>query len=134
MVCSRCTDQYKAPDNIDMDEATVPVCEVVPEGVNTAPNPGMTPETLNIMPGFYRTSNQSREVLECYREKACVGGSNADRYCAEGYAGPCEEFYLHITLHVFDGRSLRNVYISFRLFKYLQLFAPPVDINMEMTR
>ena len=98
-MCSRCTDQCKAPDSIDMDEATVPVCEVVPEGVNTTADPGMTLETLNLMSGFYRTSNLSREVLECYREEACTGGSNIDRYCAKGYAGPCEDFYLHTTLH-----------------------------------
>ena len=79
-----------------MDDTTVPVCAVVPEGVNTTGDSGMTLETLNLMSGFFRTSDESREVLECYREEACMGGSIAGRYCAEGYAGPCEEFYLHI--------------------------------------
>ena len=77
-----------------MDNTTVPVCDVVPEGVNITGNPGMTLETLNLMSGFYRTSNQSREVLECYREEDCIGGSTAGRYCAKGYAGPCEGFRL----------------------------------------
>ena len=81
-----------------MDESTVPFCEVAPEGVNTTGNGGMTLKTLNLKPGFYRTSYKSREVLECYREKSCLGGSNASRYCAEGYAGPCE--YLIWLLHV----------------------------------
>ena len=96
-MCSRCTDpQCEAHTGIDLDDTTVPVCAVVPEGVNTTGNSGMTLETLNLMSGFFRTSNESREVLECYREEACKGGSNVGRYCAEGYAGPCEEFYLHI--------------------------------------
>ena len=77
-----------------MDETTVPVCEVVPEGVNTTGNSGMKLETLDLMSGFYQTSNKSGEIVECYREKACKGGSNAGRYCAEGYAGPCEGLYL----------------------------------------
>ncbi|CAM9660999.1 unnamed protein product [Ascophyllum nodosum] len=98
VVCSRCTDsKCDAPTGIDMDSFTVPVCEVVPEGVNTTGNSGMTLETLSLMPGFYRTFSKSREILECYREEACMGGSNADRYCAEGYAGPycaaCDEGY-----------------------------------------
>ena len=79
-----------------MDNTTVPVCAVVPEGVNTTGISGMTLPTLNLMSGFFRTSNKSREVLECYREEACMGGSTAGSYCAEGYAGPCEEFCLHI--------------------------------------
>ena len=79
-----------------MDDTTVPVCAVVPEGVNITGISGMTLETLNLMPGFFRTSTKSREVLECYRKEACMGGSIVSRYCAEGYAGPCEEFYLHI--------------------------------------
>ena len=80
-----------------MDNTTVPVCAVVPEGVNATNGiSGMTLETLNLMPGFFRTSNKGRTVLECHREEACTGGSNVSRYCAEGYAGPCEEFYLHI--------------------------------------
>ena len=79
-----------------MDSITVPLCEVVPEGGKTTGDPGITLETLDLMSGFYRTSNKSREVLECYREEAYLGGLNADTYCAEGYAGPCEEFYLLI--------------------------------------
>ena len=95
VVCSRCSDpQCDIPAGIDMDNTTVPVCEVVPEGVNITRDSGMTLKTLDLMSGFYRTSYKSREVLECYREEACVGGSNASSYCAAGYAGPCEELYL----------------------------------------
>ena len=95
---SRCSDpQCEDHTGIDMDNTTVPVCSVVPEGVNTTGNAGMTLETLSLMPGFYRTSDKSRNISECYREEACMGGSTAGSYCAEGYAGPCEEFYLHIS-------------------------------------
>ena len=73
-----------------MDYTTVPVCEFVPEGANSSGNAGMTLETLDIMSGYYRTSNQSRNVMECHGEEACVGGSNVDTYCAESYAGPCK--------------------------------------------
>ncbi|CAN0193529.1 unnamed protein product, partial [Ascophyllum nodosum] len=97
VVCSRCTDQCKAPEGIDMDETTVPVCVVVPEGVRTTGDPGMTIETLSLTSGFYRASYQSREVLKCHRKEACMGGSDASRYCAKGYAGPycaaCAEGY-----------------------------------------
>ena len=82
-----------------MDDTTVPVCAVVPEGVSITGISGMTLETLDLMSGFFRASSKSREVLECHREEACMGGSNVSGYCAEGYTGPCEECYLH-TLHV----------------------------------
>ena len=71
----------------------MPVCEAVPAGVSTNGILGMTLETLDISAGYYRTSNHSHEVLECYREEACSGGQDADRYCAQGYAGPCKFFF-----------------------------------------
>ncbi|CAM9484360.1 unnamed protein product [Ascophyllum nodosum] len=97
VVCSRCTDPLcGAHTGIDVDETTVPVCELVPDGVNTG-NSGMTLETLDLMPGFFRTSKQSKEVLECHRKDACLGGPTVALYCAEGYTGPycasCDEGY-----------------------------------------
>ena len=73
-MCSRYTDQDDAHVNIDVEETTVPVCEVVPEGVNTTGSSGMTLETLNILSGFCRTFNKSMDVLECYRVEACMYG------------------------------------------------------------
>ncbi|CAN0245080.1 unnamed protein product [Ascophyllum nodosum] len=97
VACSRCIDQCDAPVGIDIDESSVPVCVVVPEGVKTTGNSGMTLETLDLVSGFYRTSYKSKEVLKCYKKKACMGGSNAGSYCAGGYAGPycatCDEGY-----------------------------------------
>ena len=59
----------------------------VPDGVspNTA---GMTIETLDILPGFWRTSNGSTEVLSCLNEEHCKGGNNTADLCSEGYNGP----------------------------------------------
>ena len=92
-MCSRCIDQCDAPVGVDIDESSVvPVCVVVPEGVKTTGNSGMTLQTLDLVSGFYRTSYKSREVLKCYKKEACAGGSNTGSYCAGGYAGPCEGF------------------------------------------
>ena len=46
--------------------------------------------TLVINKGYYRTSNRSTDIRECFYKKACHGGRDADRYCATGYKGPCE--------------------------------------------
>lgn len=64
-------------------------CETAPAG-SLAPLSGTTVSTLELSPGHYRTSNRSRDIRECFYEKACHGGSDADRYCANGYKGPCE--------------------------------------------
>ncbi|CAN0379041.1 unnamed protein product, partial [Scytosiphon promiscuus] len=42
---------------------------------------------LSLEKGYYRTSNQSHDVLKCYQEKACLGGSDTATYCASGYEG-----------------------------------------------
>ena len=93
-----------------MDETTVPVCVVVPEGVRTTGDPGMTIETLSLTSGFYRASYQSREVLKCHRKEACMGGSDASRYCAKGYAGPCEWFSLLITYYLKAVRCVTSIF------------------------
>ncbi|GMI00735.1 hypothetical protein TrVE_jg11097 [Triparma verrucosa] len=95
MACSAC-DSYQ----VASDERTECVCQQgyyvgedankalpVPDGVspNTA---GMTIETLDILPGFWRTSNGSTEVLSCLNEEHCKGGNNTADLCSEGYTGP----------------------------------------------
>ena len=47
-----------------------------------------TLETLDLEPGYWRSSNTSRDIRECYETAACVGG--AQGLCAPGYEGPCE--------------------------------------------
>lgn len=68
---------------------TIPVCEEVPIGTYTKKS-GATIETLVLEKGYYRTSRASVVVLECYLKDACVGGTNAENYCATGYKGPCK--------------------------------------------
>ena len=57
----------------------------------------MNVETLDLEPGFWRTSNSSTKVLPCLSTKHCKGGANTSDLCAEGYTGPlcavCAERY-----------------------------------------
>ena len=59
----------------------------VPKGVSPD-TPGMTLQTLDLLPGHYRTNSNSTEILPCLNEDHCVGGSDPSSYCAEGYTGP----------------------------------------------
>lgn len=70
-------------------EDTLPVCDVLPEGVD-ALSSGTTVASLSLQQGYYRTSDKSRVVRECFNENACRGGTDVDSYCATGYKGPCE--------------------------------------------
>ena len=48
-------------------------------------------EKLNIAQGYWRATNKSREVLECFNQHACKGGiaSKTSDYCVDGFKGPC---------------------------------------------
>lgn len=59
-------------------------------GANATRGAGKTLGTLELERGYYRTSETSLDILECHREEACVGGSNASRYCAAGYRDACK--------------------------------------------
>lgn len=72
-----------------MTESTVPVCEELMAGANASSSDTVV-ATLDLKEGYYRTSAESQEVLECYSEDACVGGLDAENYCADGYEGPCK--------------------------------------------
>lgn len=52
--------------------------------------PGGTLSTLELLPGFYRSSATSTDIRECFHEDACSGGDAVGSYCAEGYGGPCK--------------------------------------------
>lgn len=44
-----------------------------------------------IDPEYWRSDNQSTNVLPCYNPEACRGGLTDDPgYCRLGYKGPCE--------------------------------------------
>ena len=51
---------------------------------------GVTLAALNLDQGFYRTSAESRDILECHHPQACSGGVDPSQYCEEGYQGACE--------------------------------------------
>lgn len=89
-ICARCTNVGEGvPNEQEVIVDGVPVCVELPPGA-TALSKGATLETLTLEKGYYRTSSYSHDVHGCYNEDACVGGSNAENYCAIGYEGPCE--------------------------------------------
>lgn len=59
-------------------------------GADTSGDGGVTLAELKLERGFYRTSAESQNVLECYQENACIGGADPSRYCEEGYKGACK--------------------------------------------
>lgn len=51
----------------------------------------VTLETLTILPGYWRATNTSPNVLACFKAAACRGGiTGTPGYCDTGYEGPCE--------------------------------------------
>ena len=71
------------------DELHVPVCTDLPYGARENET-GITLETIILNVGYYRISNTSTDVRECYQKEACIGGYVVGGYCAAGYQGPCE--------------------------------------------
>lgn len=69
---------------------------------------GATLATLEILPGFFRSSLFSTDVRKCFYKEACQGGYELAEYCATGYGGPCEPI------------SKRGTDIFFRGLLYLQ--------------
>jgi len=68
----------------------LPTCSS-PLAHTEADKPRTTLETLTISPGYWRATNQSKDILECFNRDACNGGrTGAERFCASGYTGPCE--------------------------------------------
>ncbi|CAM9957302.1 unnamed protein product, partial [Laminaria digitata] len=88
--CLGCSKDYNGVlryEDIQVDG--LPVCAEPPLGASTSAS-GTTVATLVLERGYYRTSYQSHNVLECYLPEACVGGADTTKYCAAGYTGPCE--------------------------------------------
>ncbi|GMI05871.1 hypothetical protein TrVE_jg391 [Triparma verrucosa] len=101
--CSRCEDVLKGSvtkfeNSTDVGACTCPKgtydnmeksCIDVFEGVDRTVS-GMTLETLEVEPGYWRTNLHSPDVRECLVAIACAGG-NTTNYCREGHTGPyCE--------------------------------------------
>lgn len=75
--------------NVQVGGDKPPTCKEIPMGVR--PSSGVTTiETFDLEEGYYRVSSKSSIVLQCYQDDACVGGTDASNYCANGYRGPCE--------------------------------------------
>ena len=88
VVCVGCPDEC---DECHFDER-VPICIGLSEaGVEHADSPGgvITVEELVIHEGYWRATETSTNVLECYNKDACLGGVKIGS-CSQGYEGPCE--------------------------------------------
>ena len=89
---------------VQIDEE--PVCAEPPLGA-TAPLEGTTVANITLEKGYFRTSNKSHDILQCYQKRACLGGNDTDDYCAPGYNGPCEKtFYVVARDVMFVGLGL----------------------------
>ena len=80
-------------DLVQIDGLTL--CAEAPPGT-MAPSSGTTVETLILEKGYYRSSNQSHNVWECYQTDACAGGVSIEGICAVGYAGPCKIYTWYV--------------------------------------
>ena len=68
----------------------VQLCEPVLEHTSS-PNSNDTLASLSLHPGYWRSSNSSRDIRECYEPDACHEGLHGS--CSSGYEGPCECTY-----------------------------------------
>ena len=72
------------------DDYTIPVCSALLEHT-TSESGTATLERLVVDPGYWRATNTSRDILECFNKNACRGGVTGNKtYCSTGYEGPCE--------------------------------------------
>ncbi|CAN0014564.1 unnamed protein product [Scytosiphon promiscuus] len=117
VVCSSCAASCEdIPGSVVVvNDAHVPICESAMTGVNTSGDGGVTLSELNLLSGYYRTSAESQDVLKCYQEEACVGGTDVSQYCREGYRGAycavCEEGYAsgyQFSCSSCDGENLQS--------------------------
>lgn len=72
------------------NSTSVPKCTAAMEHT-TCSTKGKTLSTIVIDAGYWRATESSRDVLECYNPASCLGGvTGAPGNCKEGYEGPCE--------------------------------------------
>jgi len=95
--CSCSANEYidtEALKNFNYDE----VCVTCGEGLDCSTF-GNKLTTLNLLKGYWRSGPLSGDIRECIAEEACVGGSDATDYCADGhnpaspYCASCEDGY-----------------------------------------
>lgn len=89
-VCDGCPSWENCESSAVHEDNVRPKCTPAMENTN-APT-GTTLETLGIEAGYWRATNKSKEILQCYNDKACLGGKTESLgFCDSGYEGPCEE-------------------------------------------
>ncbi|GMH85601.1 hypothetical protein TrST_g3602 [Triparma strigata] len=74
-------------EQTDFESDSTGTCEAVSKGVKSSVG-GMNVETLDLEPGFWRTSSSSTKVLPCLNPKHCKGGADTADLCADGHTGP----------------------------------------------
>lgn len=78
------------------DSKDTPRCKAELENSESAGG-NETLETLSINEGYWRATNTSEIVRECYNTDACAGGQTGnDEYCKDGYRGPCEKHVISL--------------------------------------
>ncbi|CAN0255267.1 unnamed protein product [Ascophyllum nodosum] len=85
-VCSGCVE---CPSCTVDKHGNVSTCSDVIEHSTSPGGSNVTLMTLLIDRGYWRATNKSTTVFECYNEDACKGGlTGSVDYCSEGYTGP----------------------------------------------
>ncbi|CAM9804321.1 unnamed protein product, partial [Ascophyllum nodosum] len=85
-VCSRCDDCTGCTVE---KPGVVSTCSAAMEHSTSRGGPNVTLMTLIIDSGYWRATNKSINVLECFNQLACNGGlTGSGRYCRDGYTGP----------------------------------------------
>lgn len=90
IVCDDCGKECKGCTIAD--GKSIPVCSEL-LGHTDSRGGVATLETLLLYPGYWRATNTSRDILECFNKRACNGGKTGNpEYCSTGYTGPCERY------------------------------------------
>lgn len=87
-ICQRCNGPCQGC--MIEDNTSVPIC--TPLFTHAQSTGGTTTiEGVMVDSEYWRSSNQSTDVLSCFNPEACLGGLTDDPgYCRVGYEGPCE--------------------------------------------
>lgn len=103
--CDECNFDTFAPKCVTLSAA----------GIAHASSPGgeTTIEGIVIEEGYWRATNTSTSVLECYNRDACPRGVTTGK-CNPGYEGPCE--YLVVSTAIYcisssSGRSTASLFV-----------------------
>ena len=103
-------------------------CAKVPEGVKTTVD-GLDLENLDIKKGFWRTSKNSSDIVQCMVEEHCLGGNETDKQCKKGHKGPmcgaCSPGHASIgsgpslkCVSCEDGNAEATVFFGFAVFAF----------------